>query len=744
MKSQGDVNPQQPALTGASILAILSVVLAAGWIAFAYYKGSADDSNRILLLHPIVSILLIVLLTQIYRSIQIKSIVVLEILMIGVWLFIRLLGALTPFLLGFGFAYVFRFLWNALPFKKEYQRAIAAVLILVVCGGALFYTGRQVSRQARQMGSGLMKFYHETLLPYVNGETFKAIAIGVHPRPLKAAAASSTVEEASKTETFYIATNHGVYSVQADTKEGRARVGITNGDLLGKQIQALTTSRNIIYAGTTKGLYRYYKVLPRGGIEMIRADGSVRRIQPQTWHKVEGTPFDTATIQAVNTPHWNSAHIYVGTQNRLYTSNDFGQTWHEVEPTIYSESVILGIASIEDSDGNRITYVASTPQSDSESVEPIETTIRWHLEGTSLGWDPLPPITQRVYALAGAGPTADDDDSNAHVELYVGTSDGLYAWNRLNNWQKVGGTTQVTLLATAPSGLYTGDPTLIRHRTKSTTGWKSFVTNKQGITDTYRDEPIVQQMRTYLTERIPTIAQTSGVAVKWVSGFIGSIAFGFGGFLATLLLAFIVFVYANQSFDSYFRSLISLLPERHRDAVKSYLREIDKNLQQFLKGQVTVIAIISAISCIAYSLVGVPFALVVGLLAGICNAIPTFGPFIGGGFAFLAMLMGLAAGDFSLIEFLVRSAVVVAVALGVQTIDNSLISPKVMSDAVDVDPLLIMFAVIVGATVLGFWGVLLAIPIIVVIKSIIAVSRTLATGQHIESSPTQADALEEN
>ena len=175
--------------------------------------------------------------------------------------------------------------------------------------------------------------------------------------------------------------------------------------------------------------------------------------------------------------------------------------------------------------------------------------------------------------------------------------------------------------------------------------------------------------------------------------------------------------------------MVALLPEARRDPVKSYLREIDKNLQQFLKGQVTVIAIISAISCIAYSVVGVPFALVVGLLAGICNAIPTVGPFIGGGFALLAMLMGLAAGDFSLVEFLARSAVVVGVVLGVQTIDNSLVSPKIMSDAVDVDPLLIMFAVIVGATVLGFWGVLLAIPIIVVIKSIIAVSRTLATAQ---------------
>ena len=747
MKSQGDVNPQQPTLTGATILAIISVVLAAGWIAFAYYMGSAGSSNRVLLLHPIVPILLIVLLTRIYRWIEIKSIIILEILMIGMWIFLRLLGALTPFILGFGFAYVFKFLWNALPFKKEYQRAIATALILIVCGGALFYTGRQVSRQARQMGGGLMKFYYEIVLPYINGETFEAVAIDIHSLAGEDEGTNPTSEKKRQTETFYVATNHGVYRIQVDAQGTRSRVGITNGALLSKHIQTLTTSENVIYAGTQKGLYRYYKVLPDKGTEIINADGSIQRIRSEIWHKVEGTPFDTISVQTINTPTWDSTRLYVGTQKGLYTSKDAGRTWFEVEPTIYSEKSIVSITSIEDANGNRTIYVASIEESGSAALEPITTTVHWYLEGSSLGWDPLPSVMQTIYALAGREARNEDGSGGTQVsdtELYAGTLDGLYTWNRLDNWQKAEVTTEIRLLAAAPSGLYVGDQTVIRHRIKPTSGWRPFAINKQGITHTYRDEPIVQQVRSYLTERIPTIAQTGGEAVKWVSGFVGSIAFGFGGFLATLLLSFVVFVYANQSFDNYFRSFISLLPESRRDTIKCYLREIDKNLQQFLRGQVTVIAIISAISCIAYSIIGVPFALVVGLLAGICNAIPTFGPFIGGGFALLAMLMGLAAGDFGVIDFLVRSAVVVGIALGVQTIDNSLVSPKIMSDAVDVDPLLIMFGVIVGATVLGFWGVLLAIPIIVVIKSVIAVSQTLATNQHMDNAPAKANALEES
>lgn len=751
MNTQNGQNPQKPVLSGATILAIISVVLAAVWIAFAYYKGNGADSHQ-MLLHPIVPILLIVLLTRIYRWIDIRSIVILEIIMISVWVFIRLLGVLMPFILGFGFAYVFRFLWNALPFKKQYQRGIATSVIVLVCGGMLFYTGKQVSRQASQMGAGLLKFYHETVLPHAIGETFTAVTIGVNPRADEDDGAESN-EEASPVETFYLGTNHGVYEMRPDTEGKPSAIGITNGGLLGKPIRALTASENIIYAGTQNGLYRYYKTPPADEND---ADPT------QVWHKVEDTPFDTLAIQAINVPHWNDTQIYVGTQKGLYVSNNAGETWNPVAPDIYSDRSVVSIIST-DTDDNRVIYVASTRQMDakipleqeeiqtsaaemdvvpSEQSEQTDTTptakktevetaaqqtkVHWYLEGSSLGWEELTEIDKVVHALAGGDETTGDINGSA-IELYANTPDGLHEWNRLD-WRKtertpvISGTPATPLLASAPSGVYVGNSTAIWHRTTSTARWRTIATYREGISHAYEDQPIVEQAKSYLTERIPTIAQTGGEAVREIFQFTSSIAFGFGGFLATVSLALIVFVYANQSFDNYFRSFLMLVPETHRDAAKAYLREIDRNLQEFLRGLVTVIAIVSIISSITYSIIGVPFALVIGILAGICNAIPTFGPFIGGAFAFVAMLMGLAAGDFGNIDFLIRCAFVLGAILGIQALDNSLISPKIMSDAIDVDPLLIMFAVIVGAAVLGFWGVLLAIPTIVVIKSVIAVS----------------------
>ena len=768
MDRQHEPNPQQTALSGATILAIISVVLAAVWIAFAYYKGSSSNGSRTMLLHPIVPMLMIVLLTRIYRWIDIRSIVILEIVMISVWLFIRLLGVLMPFILGFCFAYILRFLWNALPFKKQYQRGIATTVIVLVCGCVLFYTGKQVSRQASQMGTGLLKFYHETVLPYAVGETFKAIAISPNPSA-DAAETTEKNDENSTTDTFYLGTNHGVYEMRRDAEQKPFRVGITNGALLGKSIQTLTANKNIIYAGTQNGLYRYFKTPPADENEANPI---------QVWHKVEDTPFDTLAIQAIYVPPWDDTQIYVGTQKGLYASNNAGETWNPVAPNIYSDRSVVSIVSTTDTNGDSVTYVASTKWIDAEmplvqqntemtgadtdpipSVEqseqtettpivdgteaetalqqtnasPITTTVHWHLEGSALGWEELSSITQVVYALTGGDEVTGDTAGTSQVsniELYATTPDGLYEWNRLQDWRKTGGTPIISgipatpLLAAAPSGVYLGNHIGIWHRATATDRWRPFTTYKIGISHAYEDQPIVEQVKSYLTERIPTIAQTGGEAIKEGLQFTGSIAFGFGGFLATVLLTLIIFVYANQSFDNYFRSFLTLVPETHRDPAKAYLREIDKNLQEFLKGLVTVIVIVSIISCIAYSIIGVPFALVIGIIAGICNAIPTFGPFIGGAFAFVAMLMGLAAGDFEISAFLIRCAFVLGAILGIQAIDNSIISPKIMSGAIDVDPLLIMFAVMVGAAVLGFWGVLLAIPTIVVIKSVIAVSET--------------------
>ena len=729
MDTQNSSSAPHSPITGATVLAIISVVLAAGWIAFAYYKGGSTDAagNRILLLHPIVAMLLIFLLIRVYRWVEIKIIVTLEIVMIALWLFVTLFGVLTPFILGFGFAYLLRFISSAIPFDKPYQRRLAMVAILILCSGVFFWTSRQIGRQASQMGKGLQKFYHESVLPFVVGETLEALAVEESD-----AAANAESGVASK---LYLGTNHGVYVI-----EGDARAGITNGDIVGKRIQALALAEKVLYAGTPDGLYTlaleqekaaFLSVAMRSDRVLDGADVPLRNPTSSLTMSTK-PPFPSTGVQAIHAVSMgeSGSRVYVGTAAGIYASDDAGETWVPVSPDVFAQSSIVSIAS----DGEHV-YVAAITKKGMET-EGLQTTLFFAelgmQGGSSTEWEALPSAGLTFQSLA-----VGTNDGSGRT-LYAGTTSGLYHFNSsTSEWQEAQGKphlpSSISVLASVSSRIYAGDKTVIRHtrlETAPTGGdgggsdWLLAVAHKEGRFNTLQHTQLGLEVQKYLTERIPSLAQSGGTAIKWLSTSAGSLAFRFGGFLATLSFTFIVFVYAGQKFEDYIRSLTSLIPEPHREKVKTHLREIDRNMQAFLRGQVAVIAIVSVISCLAYGVIGVPFALLVGLLAGFCNAIPTFGPIIGGVFAFIAMLIGLAAGDFTLgWNFGIRCLAVLGAILGIQTIDNSLISPKVMSSAVDVDALLIMFGVIVGGALLGFWGVLLAIPILVIIKSVIAVSQ---------------------
>ena len=243
---------------------------------------------------------------------------------------------------------------------------------------------------------------------------------------------------------------------------------------------------------------------------------------------------------------------------------------------------------------------------------------------------------------------------------------------------------------------------------------------------------VIEKITLYIQERYAEITKTAAEFISKILSILGSAMGTVAGVVATASLALIVFIYAVKSFDSYMTGFCNLFPEDKRAVVMRYASEIDNNMKSFLRGQFAVIAIIAAISTIAYGIIGVPFFLLIGILAGMCNAIPTVGPFIGGVFAFIAVLAGYASEPYAAKWLLIRGLALLGAILGIQAVDNSMISPRIMSKAVDVDPLLIMLVIFVGTVIFGFWGVLLAIPSVVVIKSFIKVSNELRQKEQME------------
>ena len=107
-------------------------------------------------------------------------------------------------------------------------------------------------------------------------------------------------------------------------------------------------------------------------------------------------------------------------------------------------------------------------------------------------------------------------------------------------------------------------------------------------------------------------------------------------------------------------------------------------------------------SSIALSIVGIDYAVVIGLISGICNMIPYVGPLVG---TILAAVMGLLSGSPIKVIYAIIAMLIV------QQIDNNLLAPKIVGDSVGLHAVFTMMAILVGGNVGGLLGMLLAVPV---------------------------------
>jgi predicted PurR-regulated permease PerM len=210
------------------------------------------------------------------------------------------------------------------------------------------------------------------------------------------------------------------------------------------------------------------------------------------------------------------------------------------------------------------------------------------------------------------------------------------------------------------------------------------------------------------------------------------------GLLETLLLlvlAPVVAFYVLIDLPTQRRNLRLLIPERHRDELGYLAHLLGKSVGGFLRGQLLVALIVGVLTSFGFWLVGLPFWLLIGMIAGFLNIIPFVGPWVGG---FLGVGIALATRD-------AQTAIWAGlVALIVQQIDNHFISPVVLRATVKVHPALIILGLITGATLGGFWGILLAVPLMAALKIVVGhYWRTRVLGQTIEEASAAIEVYDE-
>jgi predicted PurR-regulated permease PerM len=168
------------------------------------------------------------------------------------------------------------------------------------------------------------------------------------------------------------------------------------------------------------------------------------------------------------------------------------------------------------------------------------------------------------------------------------------------------------------------------------------------------------------------------------------------------------------------RGAMSLLPQSRRQEVRTILEQIGRALGGFFRGQLLVALFVGLASMLGLYIVGLPYWALVGAIAGLTNLIPLIGPFIGAVPAlFIAFTTTSSEGLLHLDPGWPLAIGASVALLVVQQIDNHIISPNVVARTVKLHPVTVMLGLLVGGTLVGLPGMLLAVPTIASVKIVL-------------------------
>lgn len=228
---------------------------------------------------------------------------------------------------------------------------------------------------------------------------------------------------------------------------------------------------------------------------------------------------------------------------------------------------------------------------------------------------------------------------------------------------------------------------------------------------------------TQIQEVITKNWKTAGNVLGDVLKTAGTNSMALVGIIANILLLPVVLFYLLRDWDELTAGVGNLIPRQIIGKTTEIAQEIDQMLAEFLRGQFTVMIIMSVFYAAGLWLTGLDMALPIGIIAGLLGFIPYLGPAIGMG---LALLVGVLHFDS------IGQLIPVLLVFGVgQLIESNFITPKLVGDRIGLHPVVVIFALLAGGQLFGFVGVLLALP----------VSAAIAVGlRHTKDSYFDSDA----
>ena len=228
---------------------------------------------------------------------------------------------------------------------------------------------------------------------------------------------------------------------------------------------------------------------------------------------------------------------------------------------------------------------------------------------------------------------------------------------------------------------------------------------------------LVASLIDFLIERFPTLLEEDSSIRQALSSFedtlrskgvavansVLSTSLAAVSSVLTIFVSLVVAFYLLLDWDRMTSVVDSWMPREHVGVIREISKEIDAVLAGFVRGQMTVGAILGIFYAVALAIVGLQFGVVIGLLAGALTFIPYVGSTVGGGLS-----IGLAIYQFW--DDPIWIAVVAAIFIIGQMVEGNYLTPKLVGSSVGLHPVWLMFALYAFGSLIGFTGLLIAVP----------------------------------
>lgn len=203
------------------------------------------------------------------------------------------------------------------------------------------------------------------------------------------------------------------------------------------------------------------------------------------------------------------------------------------------------------------------------------------------------------------------------------------------------------------------------------------------------------------------VAGGAGGVWGWISRQLGSMI----SVAVYMVFLLVVLFYMLLDFTAFKRSCLGVFPVNWRPRILGFAQELDRQLGGFLRGQFLVCVCVGCLVSFFLILLRVPFAPLIGMTAGFFNFIPYLGPAMGIGPAILLTLFEYFDPQQTSDWVTLKLILVVGSFMFVQALDGTIISPRIMARTVDVQPLVVMAALMLGGGIAGVLGMVLALPV---------------------------------